>query len=69
MDDSIRQMVKDETLARLERIEQLARAGRSGHIPPGVAIRDIEEVASGDGDRIVKVGGKFTPDIQTRRNG
>lgn len=63
--DELRQQVGRMAVDRIRRVKQLLEAFEAGDMPASQAISRIEEVASGDDDRIVRVGNQHTPEIQT----
>jgi|688.fasta_scaffold63332_5 hypothetical protein len=63
--DELREQMSRLAVDRIRRVKQLLDAFESGDMPASLAISRIEEVASGDDDRIVRVGIKHTPEIQT----
>lgn len=50
---------------RLDRIRDVLKAFDVGGLSEGKALSRIEEIASGEDDRIVVVGLPHTPEIQT----
>lgn len=51
---------------RIERVRDVVRVYDSGQISEGKAVGMIADIASGDADAIVRVGGKqHQPEIQT----
>lgn len=60
--------VREEVIdRRFERCKRLMDAAAAGDIDKREAMRDIQEIASGDADPIVRVGGPVVPQIQTGR--
>jgi|GEM_PF-5205739 len=60
---------KAVALIKIKAIREIAHAAERSEIPPAVALQQIEEMASKESDRIVRVGNQHTPEIQTCRDG
>jgi len=63
--DELREALGRQAVDRITRVKELIDAFERGDMPATYAVSRIEEVASGDGDRIVKVGGQHTPQLQS----
>jgi hypothetical protein len=63
--DGLREQIGRLAVDRIRRVKQVIEAYESGDMAASQAISRIEEVASGEGDRIVRVGNTHTPEIQT----
>jgi hypothetical protein len=63
--DELREQMSRLAVDRIRRVKQLLDAFESGDMPASLAISKIEQVASGEDDRIVRVGITHTPEIQT----
>lgn len=50
---------------RIDRVRDVLRVYDAGQMSEGRAVSQIEEIASGEADRIVRVGGQHQPEIQT----
>lgn len=50
---------------RIDRVREILRAYDAGGLSEGRALSQIEEIASGEGDRIVRVGHSHTPELTT----
>jgi len=60
---------KAVALLKLREIREIALAAERGEVAPAKALQQIEEMASKESDRIVRVGNQHTPEIQTCRDG
>ena len=60
---------KAVALIKLREIREIAQAAERGEVAPAKALQQIEEMASRETDRIVRVGNQHTPEIQTCRPG
>jgi hypothetical protein len=60
---------KAVALIKLKEIREIAQAAERGEVAPAKALQQIEEMASRETDRIVRVGNQHTPEIQTCRDG
>jgi hypothetical protein len=60
---------KAVAILKLREIVQIAQAAERGEVAPAKALQQIEEMASRETDRIVRVGNQHTPEIQTCRTG
>ena len=60
---------KAVAILKLREIVQIAQAAERGEVAPARALQQIEEMASKETDRIVRVGNQHTPEIQTCRDG
>ena len=60
---------KAVALIKLKEIREIAQAAERGEVAPAKALQQIEEMASRETDRIVRVGNQHTPEVQTCRNG
>ena len=60
---------KAVALIKLKEIREIAQAAERGEVAPAKALQQIEEMASRETDRIVRVGNQHTPEIQTCRTG
>jgi len=60
---------KAVALLKLREICEIAQAAERGEVAPAKALQQIEEMASKETDRIVRVGNQHTPEIQTCRDG
>ena len=56
---------KAVALIKLKEIREIAQAAERGEVAPAKALQQIEEMASRETDRIVRVGNQHTPEIQT----
>lgn len=63
--DELREQVDRMAVDRIRRVKQMVEAFEAGDMSAPQAISRIEEVASGDDERIVRVGNTHTPEIQT----
>lgn len=50
---------------RIDRVREVVKQFDVGGMTEGRALSLIEDIASGEADRIVKVGGKHTPEVET----
>ena len=64
-----RQAKSQEAFARLAEIREVLHAVQRGTLDERKAIQQIEEIATGAADRIVRVGVTHRPEIQTSREG
>ena len=60
---------KAVAILKLREIVQIAQSAERGEVAPARALQMIEEMASKETDRIVRVGNQHTPEIQTCRTG
>jgi hypothetical protein len=60
---------KAVALLKIKEIREIALAAERGEVAPAKALQQIEEMASRETDRIVRVGNQHTPEIQTCRDG
>jgi hypothetical protein len=60
---------KAVALLKIREIVQIGQAAERGEVAPAKALQQIEEMASRETDRIVRVGNQHTPEIQTCRDG
>ena len=60
---------KAVALLKIKEIREIAQAAERGEVAPAKALQQIEEMASRETDRIVRVGNHHTPEIQTCRDG
>ena len=60
---------KAEAILQLRLIRQIAESAERGEMAPAAALAKIEEMASKETDRIVRVGNQHTPEVQTCRTG
>jgi len=60
---------KAVALLKLREIVQIGLSAERGEVAPATALQMIEEMASRETDRIVRVGNQHTPEIQTCRDG
>lgn len=65
--DDVRRKVVGEQAQRLARIGRVLDSAKLGELSPGQALGRIEEIASGDDVRIVRVGQPGQCQIQTER--
>jgi len=63
--DELRQQVGLMAVDRIRRVKQMVEAFEAGDMSAAQAVSRIEEIASGDDERIVKVGRPHTPEVQT----
>lgn len=64
-----RQQKSQEAFARLAEIREVLHAVQRGTLDERRAIQQIEEIATGAADRIVRVGETHRPDVTTSREG
>jgi len=60
---------KAVALLKIKEIVQIGLSAERGEVAPAKALQQIEEMASRETDRIVRVGNHHTPEIQTCRPG
>ena len=60
---------KAVALLKLREIVQIGLSAERGEVAPARALQMIEEMASKETDRIVRIGNQHTPEIQTCRPG
>lgn len=64
-DEAIRRALESLHDGRIERIRKVLDGLDAGSIAKGKALSLIEDIASGESDRIVKVGNTHTPEVQS----
>lgn len=65
-ESELRRQLAELLRGRIERIRHVLDVYDLGGLSEGRTLSEIEEIASGDGDRIVKIGnGTHTPEVQT----
>ena len=64
-----RQAKSQEAFSRLAEIREVLHAVQRGVMDERRAIQQIEEIATGAADRIVRVGVTHRPDVMTSREG
>jgi hypothetical protein len=63
--EEIRRETLRENERRIVRVRRICDAVEREGLDPAIGCREIEQVVTGEGDRVVKVGGPHRPDIQT----
>lgn len=63
--DELRHQVGLMAVDRIRRVKQMVEAFEAGDMSAAQAVSRIEEIASGDDERIVRVGTPHTPEVQT----
>jgi len=58
-----------EAFRRLVEVQSVLVMVQRGTLDERQAIQQIEEIASGAADRIVRIGPDYRPDVQTSREG
>lgn len=61
----LRRQLMELLQGRIARIREVIRVYDTGGISESRALSHIEEIASGDGDRIVAPGRTHTPEVQS----
>lgn len=64
-DDEARKAAAAEKRRRLQNIRQVIDIYDIGGLSEGTALSQIEQIASGEADRIVHIGKTHTPEIET----
>ncbi len=65
-DEQIRKELTARLQQRIARVKQVVNAYEAGGLSEGKALSEIEEIASGEADRIVRPGAAtHTPEIQS----
>lgn len=64
-EEELRRQLMELLRGRLARVRDVLSVYDAGGMSEGRALSQIEEIASGDGDRIVTVGNPHTPEIHT----
>jgi len=67
--NAVRNQQSQEAYRRLAEIHAVLSAVQRGTVCERAALDQIEEIARGAADRIVRVGPAVVPDIQTSREG
>lgn len=63
--DELRKQVGLMAVDRIRRVKQIVEAFEAGDMSAPQAVGRIEEIASGDDERIVRVGQPHAPEVQT----
>lgn len=54
-----------QAVDRIRRIKQIVEAFDAGDMNAGKAVKQIEDIAAGEHERIVHVGGQHRPEVQS----
>lgn len=64
-DEAARQARAELLQGRIDRIRDAMRLYDAGQISAATAVSQIEEIASGEADRVVRVGHQHRPEVET----
>lgn len=64
-DEKVRRELQAKLQQRIARVWEVLHIYEAGGLSEGKALSEIEEIASGDADRIVRPGTTHTPEIQS----